>query len=728
MDSEIRRRRTFAALKKVFLRESLNQPLLLIFEDLHWIDDETQGFLDVLSESAASARILLLTSYRPEYRHDWGNKTYYTQLRLTPLGKEEREEFLAALLAKERVEAQQAVSLPALKQLIVEKTEGNPFFIEEIVQELWEQGVLSSDLNVGTRRVLSLPSELHIPTTVQGVLAARIDRLAAEEKALLQQLAVIGREFPLGLVRQVVPQSEGELFRLLAALQRKEFLYEQPAFPEVEYLFKHALTQEVAYNTVLQERRKTLHERTAQAIEALYGTTLEDHYGDLAYHYSCSGNIPKAVAYLYLAGQQAVQRSAYTEAINHLTTALELIKTLPDMPERLQQELALQLTLGAALITTKGYGVLAVEQAYARALELCRQLGETPQLFPALLGLSLFYMVRAEYTRARELGEQCLTLAQRSQDPALLIDSHVLLGEILYLRGELTLAQAHLEQGIALYDPQQPRRPYGIDLGVFCCGWIAQVLWLLGYADQAAQKSQEALTLSQEQSHPFSVAFALNVAATLHQSRWERQLTQERAAAAITLSTERGFPTWLANTTVLHGWALATQGQGEAGIAQIRRGLAAHQAAGEEIGRSVFLGLLAEACEKVGQLEEGLTVLNEALDFVDKTGERYYEAELWWLKGELLLMPEDYGLSAVGYREKTEEAEGCFLKAIEIARKQSAKSLELRAVMSLSRLWQQRGSKEEARQLLADVYNWFTEGFDTKDLREAKVLLEELTG
>ena len=298
MDAQIRRRRTFEALKKVFLRESLNQPLILIFEDLHWIDNETQGFLDVPSESVASAKLLLLTNYRPEYRHEWGSKTYYTQLRLSPFGKAEAEEFLDVLLgvavgADRRPKevpvgrvgppepgAHTGAPLQDLKRLILDKTEGTPFFMEEVVQELVEQGVLvRSDVGAGLAlptegAASSAPTAMHIPPTVQGVLAARIDRLAPEEKALLQQLAVIGREFSVSLLRQVITQPEDELYRLLTSLQRKEFLYEQPAFPEVEYVFKHALTQEVAYGTVLQERRKTLHEKIAQAIEALYRANL----------------------------------------------------------------------------------------------------------------------------------------------------------------------------------------------------------------------------------------------------------------------------------------------------------------------------------------------------------------------------------------------------------------------------------------------------------------------
>ncbi|MBI3249226.1 MAG: AAA family ATPase [Deltaproteobacteria bacterium] len=375
MDPQIRRRRTFEALKKLFLRESLNQPLILIFEDLHWIDGETQGFLDVLSESVASAKLLLLTNYRPEYRHEWGQKTYYTQLRLAPFSRAEAEEFLDVLLGT-TVETLPATSLQALKQLILDKTQGTPFFMEEIVQELVEQGVLIRDA-VGARRAVPLPTDLHLPPTVQGILAARIDRLAPDEKALLQQLSVIGREFPLGVIRQVITQPEADMYRLLASLQRKEFLYEQPAFPEVEYIFKHALTQDVAYGTVLQEQRKRLHEQTAQAIEQLFYGRLEEHCDELAHHYSRSGNIQKAVDYLQLAGQQAVQQSAYAEAVTHFTAALKLLKTLPDTPARAQQELPLQIALATPLTATKGLAAPEVGAVYTRALALCQQVGET---------------------------------------------------------------------------------------------------------------------------------------------------------------------------------------------------------------------------------------------------------------------------------------------------------------------------------------------------------------
>jgi class 3 adenylate cyclase len=309
MDPQIRRRRTFDALKKLLLRESLNQPLILIFEDLHWIDRETQGFLDLLSDSIASGRILLLANYRPEYRHEWATKSYYTELHLTPLSRKEAEDLLVALLGT-------ASSLSTLRQLILEKSEGTPFFIEELVQTLCEEGVLSFDPAAGAKHSLPISATLHIPTTIQGLLAARIDRLPAEEKALLQHLAVIGREFPIGLVHRVVRQPEEQLRRLLSSLQSKDFVYEQPALAGPKYIFKHALTQEVAYKSLLVEQRRVLHEETAEAIEALFHSRLEDHYSELAHHYTRSRNTRKAIEYLQLAGRQAVQRSANTEAIH----------------------------------------------------------------------------------------------------------------------------------------------------------------------------------------------------------------------------------------------------------------------------------------------------------------------------------------------------------------------------------------------------------------------------
>jgi class 3 adenylate cyclase/predicted ATPase len=783
MDAQIRRKRTFEALKKLFLRESLNQPLILIFEDLHWIDSETQGFLDTLSDGLASARILLLVNYRPEYRHEWGQKTYYTQLRLAPFGTAEAEEFLDALLGASvgadrrpeevpvgRVGPQEAgahtgAPLQSLKHLILEKTQGTPFFMEEIVQELIEQGVLVRDALVGW--VATHPTTaLHVPATVQGVLAARIDRLAPDEKVLLQQLAVIGREFPLGLVKQVVPQSEDVLYRLLSVLQRKEFLYEQPAFPDMEYIFKHALTQEVVYNSVLIERRKVLHEQTARAIEALYSSELEDHYGELAHHYSRSGNTEKAVEYLSLAGQQAARRSANIEAIEYVATALELLPALPDTPARARQELALQMAQSGPLMTLKGWSAPEVEQVYLRARELSQQVGNLSDRFQVHLKLWTYYCARAEWQTAGELAGQLAALADTVRDPEYRLGTHSIFGITAFLLGDVVSARTHFEQGITLHNPEQQRSlalRYGYDFGVSCRYYAAYALWHLGYPDQALKRIQEAVSLSRGLSHLYSLSHTAAYAAWLHQLRRESQTVQEQAVEAITLSREHGFAYDLVMGEILRGWALADQGQHEAGIAQIRQGIASWQAIGSETYLTQYLALLAEAYGKVGQAEEGLNAVAEALDFMNKRGERYYEAELYRLKGTLTLVQKSQ--KAKGKRQKAkietspqpltpntqavveQEAEECFLKAIDIAQKQQAKSLELRAVMSLVRLRQHqpqahatritqhasrhtdhvsRTKLDEAHMLLSEVYNWFTEGFDTKDLQEAKALLEAL--
>ena len=407
MDPQIGRQRTFEAIKRLLIQESLNQPLIIIFEDLHWLDGETQAFLDTLSESVATARILLLVNYRPEYQHNWGSKTYYTQLRIDPLEAKEAGELLTALLGD-------GDRLQPLKQLILEKTEGNPFFIEEVVQNLAEEKVLEGKR--GNYQLEKAPSELHIPTTVQGVLTSRIDRMGAEEKGLLQTLSAIGKEFSLSLLKNVVDQPEEVLQRSLFHLQTAEYIYEQPAFPEPEYTFKHALIQEVAYNSLLMERRRILHEHTAQAIEALYQNRIEDYYGELAHHYSRSGDTEKAVEYLQLAGQQAVQRSAYGEAISHLTRGLELLKNLPDTSERTQQELAMHTTLGLVSLATKGIASPEVEEVYSRVRELSKRVGETPQLVMVLRGLYRYYLARGETQTARELEEQLIKMTQNIQE------------------------------------------------------------------------------------------------------------------------------------------------------------------------------------------------------------------------------------------------------------------------------------------------------------------------
>ncbi|MBI3799558.1 MAG: AAA family ATPase, partial [Deltaproteobacteria bacterium] len=734
MDPQIKRQRLFQAVKRLLVRESLNQPLILLFEDLQWLDAETQAFLLLLSEHVTTARIVLLVNYRPEYRHEWNTKSYYTQLSLNPLKQEDAQEVLSTLL-EQKTGATAKSLLQPLKQFILAKTEGNPFFMEEIVKALFEQGVLVCD--PGGLFLTKSVTDIQIPPTVQGVLAARIDRLRGEEKDLLQILAVIGREFPFSVLTRVATAPPEQLQGLLSRLQAEEFIYEQPAFPEPEYTFKHALTQEVAYSSLLLEQRRVLHERTAQGLEDVFRGQLEDHYSELAHHYTHSGNSEKALHYLQMAGQQAVQHSAYADAIGHLSTALDLLTTLPDTPARARQELALLIALGASLVITKGYAVPEVAKVYARARELYQQVGSTPDLLPALFSLSRFYFVRGEYQIAHELAEQFTRQAQSVQDPALRLSAHLMPGLTLFRLGEFAAARTHLEQGIALYDAEKRRGDgsgafvYSQDTGTMCLAYAAWVLEHLGYMDQALQRGRQALSLAHELAHPFSIAFASQFLASVYRFRREGRATQEIAEATIALAREQGFPYWVAGGTFVRGLALVEQGQKEEGIAQIHQGIDAWKAMGiERLGQPSIL--LAEAYGQVGQTEAGLALLAQALSETQESGEQWWTAELYRIKGQLVLQSQvpspksQVGNPQSAIRNPQLEAEACFHKAIEIAQRQQAKSLELRAVMSLSLLWQSQGKKAEARQILAETYGWFTEGFDTGDLQEAKVLLSEL--
>ncbi|CAG2152465.1 hypothetical protein LMG31506_04623 [Cupriavidus yeoncheonensis] len=715
MDAAIRRQRTFEAIARLLVRESQNQPLALIFEDLQWLDSETEGFLDILVDHVPAAGILLQVNYRPEYVHDWHARGAYTQLQLEPLGPAEAQGLLTALLGDDR-------SLVPLKRLILDKTEGNPFFMEEVVQTLTEEGVLVGP--PGDFRIERAPALLHIPTTVQGVLAARIDRLPVAQKELLQTLAVIGKEFSLSLIRHVTEQDDDALRPLLAALQAADFIYEQPAFPDVEYAFKHGLTQEVAGHSLLTERRSGLHERTARAIESLFPGRLKDYCGELAHHYSLSGNVPKAIEYLHCAGQQALERSALPEAIGHLGKAIALLKRLPDTPERVRQELSLLLTLGPALIATRGQAATEVEANYRRALALCEQGEPTQQVFSAQLGLWAFYQLRAQYNVSLPLGKRLLGMAMRSHKPDQLAEGHRVQGSTTFRLGQISVARDHMEQVLALQRPDQSSYEfllgYGRDPAVHAMATLGWILWYQGLPDLARARSLEALALARQRPDAFNLALCLIFAAEVHLCRREVQQVREFAEAAIAISGEQGFPIYLAWGVVLQGWTVAECGDHQAGIAQMRQGLDAYAATGASLARPSLLGLLADAHGMAGEYRAGLALLDEAMPLAEHTGERLDVSTLLRLKGELILAESDDG------RLARDEAEACFRKAVAIAREQGARSLELRAALSLARLCCRKGKPEAARQVLAGIYGAFREGFDTADLQQARALLDEL--
>jgi class 3 adenylate cyclase/predicted ATPase len=745
MDAQVRRRRTLEAIKRILLRESLSQPLMVIFEDLHWIDDETQGLLNLLADSIGTARILLLVNYRPEYSHQWNSKTYYTQLRLDPLGIEGADEMLTAMLGD-------GVEVRPLKRLIIERTGGNPFFMEETVQVLLDEGALVRN---GTVKLTKPLNELRIPPTVQAILAARIDRLPGNEKDLLQALAVIGKEFQLSLVRAVLqphPQEEaftgenrndrvprprasgtsrsqaGEALEgMLDNLQLAEFIYEQPAAGDIEYSFKHALTQEVAYNSVLIERRKVLHERIGAAIENLFGQSIDDHLSELAHHYARSGNAHKAVEYLRRAGEQATRRGADAEAIRCLKAGLELVRNLPDPNERASAETHLRLALRTAYMSSRGPADAEVGDLNERLVKLARESGDQSVLFSVLIGVSSYRRWRAELTGAREVDEQLMQLARTSGDPERLMMAGFLTGATLQPLGQIVRARSAYDEALQLEpeidagDRPHPvglTHAFGLDADVASRANLALTLWYLGFPDRALASSEQGVSRARQISSPFSLTFALLSRAMLHHLRCERGEMANFIDQEMQHAETHGFGPLVEIGEVFRSSLTIQSDQIEAGIARAAELIESR----DRVSRwntIHLLGWLAQRCLEVGGLDQACDLAQLAIERVEARSERVWEAELRRILGEAALAgsnPDEAGALA------------SFEKAIQVARLQEAKSWELRATTSLARLLDRQGKRDEARAMLAEIYNWFTEGFDTADLKEAKALLDDLNG
>jgi TOMM system kinase/cyclase fusion protein len=707
---EQQKQQTLHALLTVLRRIAAQQPVLFVMEDLHWVDPSTLELLSLLVDQGPTARILALMTFRPDFSPPWTGRAHLTQVTLNRLPRRQAAELTG------RVAHGKALPAEVVEQ-VVAKTDGVPLFVEELTKMVLESGLLQEREE---RYELTGPlPPLAIPTTLHDSLMARLDRLAAV-KGLAQLGATLGREFFYELLQAVSPWDEDTLRHGLHQLVAAEFLYQRGLPPQATYTFKHALIQDAAYQSLLRSTRQQYHQRIAQVLAERFPETAETQPELLAHHCTEAGLMEQAIPYWQQAGQRAIERSAHVEAISHLSKGLKLLATLPDTPKRRQQELTLQTALGGSLMIIKGFSAPEVERVYTRARTLCRQVGEIPQLFPVLWGLWLFYEVRGELQTARELAEQLLSLAQRQQDPAPLLHAYRAMGQTVFWQGELARARAYLEQGIALYNPQRHRSlafHYSQDPGVGLRMFAAHVLWYLGYPDQALEHMQEALTLARELSHPLSLASALDHATWLHQYRRERRLAQDQAEADMALCREQGFAFFLADGTIMHGWALAAQGRRAEGMTQMQQGMATLRAIGVGVLLPRDHTMLAEAYGENGQAEEGLRLLAEALTTADYQGMHLWEPELYRVKGELLLRQRV---------PSAQEAESCFRQALDIARRQEAKALELRAAMSLARLWQHQGKRDEARALLAPIYGWFTEGFDTADLQDAKALLDTI--
>jgi tetratricopeptide (TPR) repeat protein len=679
---------------------------MVIFEDLHWIDDHTQAFLNLLADSIGTAKLLLLVNYRPEYSHQWNSKTYYTQLRLDPLGSESASEMFDALLGVSAAAIDD--SLSALKRLIIEKSESTPLFIEEIVQALIEEGALVRNGVVKLTRTLDT---LKIPSTVQAILASRIDRLPAGDKELLQTLAVIGSEFRLEIARKTVQLSVDQLDHSLSRLQEAEFIYEQPAMGDIEYRFKHALTHDEAYDSLLTDRRKLLHRRTAQAIEASYRDRLEDHYDDLARHYRLADNAAKAIEYLRLAGEQAMDRGAYAQALAKVEPAIKLLQGLPDDPERLRAELGVRLLEARTVIVLYRNASLERLQPLERVCELSERLGDISALLRGLLGVALVYATRLEVVRGLEISRRCLELAERNQNREMLPAVQYLLAQGAYSSGDLLLASSQFSDLMKPLGSAQlraaaellPANPWAT-----APGHLAHVQLQLGKPDEALRLSNEALSRARQLKHAATLAFVIQLAGLMRFFRREAEAARDLAEAEIALAEEHGFQERLLVGRAFRRWAMTELGQTEEGVAELEAAAASS---------TQVQPILALVYMRVGRADEALAIVEEELARVERSGEHVREPRLYRLRGEAILMRDS---------SATAEAEKCFRKAIEIARGRSAKWWELCATTSLARLLSKQGHRDEARAMLSEIYNWFTEGFDTADLKDAKALLDEL--
>jgi predicted ATPase/DNA-binding winged helix-turn-helix (wHTH) protein len=735
-------RRAGGATRERMLRElaeavealTAEQPLVLVLEDLHWSDVSTLDWLAYVARRREAARLLIVGTYRPVDAIVQGHPVHTVTQELQRQGH--GTELMLGYLSDTGVAAYLAqrfggTPLPAvLARVLHQRTTGNPLFLVTVVDEFVRRGILLEHAS-GWALMDTLEAVTdEVPASLRHLIEQQFERLAPDDQTLLEAASVVGVEFAAAAVAAAVERPLEDVERRCAALARRgQFVraWGSDTWPDrtlaARYAFQHALYQEVVYMRLPVGMRRRWHQQIGARLEAGYGARVQEIAVELAAHFVRGQDAGRAVPHLQVAGEQAMQRSAHQEAIGYLTQGLELLATFPATPVRTQRELRLQTALGTVRAATQGYSAPEVEHAYARAYTLCQQIGETAQIFPVLMGQFVFYLNRADWQAAHAMEEQLLTHAQRLGEPVLLLQAHTALGGgSLYWTGQLKQARVHQEQALTLYDAQAHRAlafSFGQDLGVVSSSYAAHTLWLLGHPDLALQRLQQALTLAQELAHPLSQVFALSWAARLHLGRREWRRAQEYITSARALATEQGFVLWSARATIWHGAALAMQGQGTQGIPWMLQGLAAYRDTGAGVDLPDVLSKFAATYAVVGQVEEGLHLLREARALIDKHAERVWEAEVYRLQGELLRQRPASDFP---------EAEACFQYALGVARHQQAKSLELRAAMSLSRLWQQQGKCEEARHLLAEIYDWFTEGFDTADLQEARELLHALTG
>ncbi len=729
----------FSQVGRVLYRLAHQQPLLLVLDDLQWADAGSAGLLFHLGRHLTGSRILIVGAYRPDqviagrpddHRARHPLEPVVNELRRElgdiqiDLGQANRQEFVEALL-----DARPNRLGPAFRRTLARQPGGNALFTIELLRGLQEQGGL-----VQNRQGLWIEGESldwdRLPGRVEAVIAERIGHLRPEWQTLLTIASVEGESFSAEVVAGVQGVAEATVIRLLSGpLSQQCDLVQSQQVVRLDghrlsrYRFRHHLFQTYLYSRLDPVERSHLHEAVGLILEQLYagsgaetGVTLQ-----LAHHFEAAGLVLKAGEYFLRAGQWAIHLSAYEEAIALLTHGLGLLERLPESPERAELELALRLALNAPLFAIRGWGGAERAEVAERALQLCRQLGEAGPLMQTLFVQADLCRARGEHQASLDLGEQLLTLAYRSQESSQTMLAHMTLAETHFFHGRLAAARTHFEAVIACYDPDRRQSLVsltGLELGLSSRAWLTWTLWILGYPAQALAYSREALALARDLDQPLTLSFVLAFAGCAFSLlRGEMETAGQELEALTQIVAEEAVTFMKAWSMIYQGWWRARQGQVAAGIDQMRAGLAAWQETGAVIVGATCWPLV-DLYWQVGQVEAGLTLANETLAINDQTGERLCQAELYRLKGELLLKAESDG--------DRDEAEQCFLRAIEIARRQQARSWELRATMSLARLWQRQGQTAAARQRLADIYGWFSEGFDTPDLQEARSLQAEL--
>jgi predicted ATPase len=696
-----KKEKTFDVLLRRLQMLSRRRPVLVVYEDVHWIDPSSRELLDMVVERVARLPMLLIITFRPEFQPPWTGQAHVSTLTLSRLGQREG----AALV--ERVAGNNVLPSEITTEIVV-RTDGIPLFVEELTKAVMEEAA--------TGAVLAAP--LAVPATLNASLMARLDRLGPVARETAQVGAAIGREFTYGLVQAVANRDDDALRAALDQLVDAGLIFRRGLLPDATFLFKHALVQDAAYGSLLKSRRQHLHSRIARTLDERLPDQASLRPELVASHYALAGMTDQAIDYWDRAGRLAVERSAMAEAVVHFGKAIQLLAGRPESEQRRARELTLQLALAGALMAVKGWASPEAGDAYARARELCREAPEGSQLAMALSGAWVFLHNRGEIRAAFQLADELIALSEHRTDRETKLLAYRCLGTSELFLAEFSRALHHLRQALTYYSRAEHRPPTlsPYDIRVVCESFVAWTLQMLGHADQALAQSRHALAYARELLQPYTLAFALHVNCVFHQLRGDGLELQERSQELVALASEQGYPHFVGTGTCFRGWAkVAAGGPIVEAINELRRGLAAKRATGADVKIPYYFGLMADAHRRIGRTSEGLTLLSEALELVERTDERWFEAELCRLRGEVL--------RARGDREG---AELWFSRSLAKALEQNAKLWELRACRSIASLWGDQGKRTEGRELLAAAYGSFTEGLDTPDLQEAKALLEEL--